>query len=149
MYNFSMPPPPAVRDCLTDGHISVRRYRAGDEAALYQGVCESIAELTRWGFYHPGFSQEDAAEDVASRISSWRAGESFTYLIEQLPGRVFLGNCRIEEYEPELNHAALGWWVRTGMTGQGIGTAAARRRKARRRPARNQTGRGWHLLRRV
>ena len=109
-----------------DGSISLRRYRMGDEAALYEGVYESMEELTRWGFYHPGFTIEDAREDVVSRINNWSAGKSFTYFIEQLPGRVFLGNCRIEEYEPEENHAALGWWVRTSMTNKGIATTAAR-----------------------
>jgi RimJ/RimL family protein N-acetyltransferase len=111
---------------MTDGRIAVRRYRPGDELALYEGVTESIAELTRWGFYHAGFTPEDAAADVVSRISHWNAGKSFTYFIEQLPGRGFCGNCRIEEFEPEIRRAALGWWVRTGLTHQGIATAAAR-----------------------
>jgi RimJ/RimL family protein N-acetyltransferase len=126
MYNFYMCKHPYVRDYITDGHISLRRYQIGDESALFKGINESIKELTQWGFYHAGFTQEDAVEDVVSRIRNWTEGESFTYLIEQLPGRVFIGNCKIEEFEPEMNHAALGWWVRTSMTNQGIATAASR-----------------------
>jgi ribosomal-protein-serine acetyltransferase len=111
---------------MTDGCISLRPYRLGDEFALYEAIRESIVELTRWGFYRLGFTREDAAEDVVSRITTWNAGESYTYLIEALPGPMFLGNCRIEELELERNHAGLGWWVRTSQTGRGIATAAGR-----------------------
>jgi ribosomal-protein-serine acetyltransferase len=126
MYNLYMCKHLYVRDSITDGHISLRRYTIGDEFALYEGINESIQELTRWGFYHVGFTQEEAAEDVVSRIRNWTERKSFTYLIEQLSGSVFLGNCKIEEFEPERNHAALGWWVRTSMTNKGIATAAGR-----------------------
>lgn len=117
---------PCMRDQLTDGHISLRCYRIGDAFALYQAIHESIEELTRWGFYHPGFTCEDAADDVISRIANWNAGKSFTYLIEEPSGAVFLGNCNIAEFEPENNHAALGWWIRTSMTNKGMATAAGR-----------------------
>jgi RimJ/RimL family protein N-acetyltransferase len=115
-----------MRDYLTDGRISVRKYRLGDEFALYEAIRESILELTRRGFYHVGFTIEDAVNDVVSRITTWTAGQAYTFLIEELPGPVFVGNCRIEELEPEINHAGLGWWVRTGKTGKGIATAAGR-----------------------
>jgi ribosomal-protein-serine acetyltransferase len=115
-----------MREYLTDSYLSLRKYRLGDEFALYEGISESIAELTRWGFYHPGFTLEEAAEDVISRIQNWDEGKNYTFLIEALPGPLFLGNCTVEELELERNHAALGWWVRTSRTKKGIATAAAR-----------------------
>ena len=39
---------------------------------------------------------------------------------------MFVGNCVVNEFEPERNHAALGWWVRTSKTSKGIATAAGR-----------------------
>jgi len=102
-----------MRDYLTDGRISLRKYRIGDEAALYAAVCESMDELTRWGFYHVGFTMEDAAEDVVSRIANWDVGKSYTYIIKALPSPIFIGNCSVDEIEPERYHAGLGWWVRT------------------------------------
>jgi ribosomal-protein-serine acetyltransferase len=117
---------PFPREYLTDGTISLRKYCIGDEAALYEAIHESIQELTRWGFYHADFTCEDAAQDVISRIESWNEWEAFTYLIELPSGPGLIGNCRIEEFEPEEKHAALGWWVRTSLTHQGIATAAAR-----------------------
>lgn len=115
-----------MRDYMTDGRIIVRKYRASDVFALYEAVNESIAELTRWGFYHTGFTLDDAAEDVARRIADWDAGNNYTFLIEALPARIFIGNCRVEELELERHHAGLGWWVRTGKTRRGMATAAAR-----------------------
>jgi len=115
-----------MRDYIANGPISLRKYRLGDEFALLEGICESIQELTYWGFYHVGFTLEDAKEDVVSRIAGWAEGNSYTYFIEALPGPLFVGNCVISELEPERNHAALGWWVRTSQTGRGIATAAGR-----------------------
>ncbi len=115
-----------MRDYLTDGHISVRRYHIDDASALYEAVHESIAELTRWGFYHPGFNIQDAERDVISRIKDWNEGKSYKYLIEALPGPVLIGNCGVSELKLDKNQAALGWWVRTSKTGRGIATAAAR-----------------------
>ena len=89
-------------------------------------ISESIKELTQWGFYHAGFNIEDAKADVVSRIADWAEGSSYTFLIEALPGPLFVGNCGISEFEPERNRAALGWWVRTSKTGRGIATAAGR-----------------------
>lgn len=116
----------AMRDYLTDGRISLRKYRIGDEAALYAGIRESINELNRWGFYHVGFTMEDATKDVLSRITNWDVGLSYTFLIEIPPGSGFVGNCIVEEIELDRYHAGLGYWVRTCQTGQGIATAAGR-----------------------
>ena len=115
-----------MRDYMTDGHIILRKYRVGDEFALYKGISESIEELTQWGFYHVGFTLEDAKTDVVSHIDNWTEGKSYTFLIEEAPGPVFVGNCKVDEFEPERSHAGMGWWVRTSQTRKGIATAAGR-----------------------
>ena len=117
---------PWIRDYMTNGVISVRKYHIGDALALYEAVNESSVELTRWGFYHPFFTIQDAEKDVISRITDWNEGKAYTFLIEMLPGPIFVGNCRVEEFEPEIYQAALGWWVRTSRTRKGIATAAVR-----------------------
>jgi ribosomal-protein-serine acetyltransferase len=111
---------------MTNGHIILRKYRIGDEFALYEGISESIEELTHWGFYHVGFALEDAKTDVISRIENWTEGKAYSFLIEEIPGPVFVGNCGVDEFEPERNHAGVGWWVRTSQTGKGIAAEAAR-----------------------
>lgn len=115
-----------MRDLLTDGRISLRKYRPDDVHALYVAVSESLTELTPWGFYHLGFSLEDAEKTVISYTSNWDKGKIYTFLIEAPPGEAFAGNCCIEEIERTKKHASLGWWVRTSRTHQGIATAAGR-----------------------
>ena len=44
-----------MRDYITDGHISLRKYRIGDEFALYEAISESIVELNSSGFLSRGF----------------------------------------------------------------------------------------------
>jgi len=115
-----------MRDYITDGRISLRRYRPGDAQALYEAVTESIDELPPWGFFHAGFTLEEAEEEVVSRMSYWDKGVNYSFVIEEPAGETFVGNCRIEEIEREQNRAALGWWVRTSRTRRGIATAAGR-----------------------
>jgi RimJ/RimL family protein N-acetyltransferase len=111
---------------LTDGQICLRKYRADDAYALYEAVSESIEELTPWGFFHDGFTLEDAEDEVISRISCWDKGENYSFLIEEPPNGLVVGGCGIAEIEREMNQAALGWWVRTSRTNRGIATAAGR-----------------------
>jgi len=113
-----------MRDYITNGQISLRKYRSEDEYALFEGINESIKELTHWGFYHADFTLADARNDVASRIENWTGGNSYTFIIEACPVPLFLGNCTVSEIEPEKNLAALGWWVRTSQAGKGIATSA-------------------------
>ena len=115
-----------VREFLTDGRISLRKYRADDACALFEAVTESIEELTPWGFFHAGFTLEDAAEEVVARISYWDKGENYSFLIEEPPDDFVVGGCGIAEIERERNQAALGWWVRSSRTCRGIATAAGR-----------------------
>ena len=115
-----------MRDYLTDGHIILRKFRHSDAAGLHEAVHESEPELTSRGFFHVGFSLEDAKENVKSRIQNWNSGRAYTYAIEEASSAIFLGHCRIAEFEPEIRHAGLGWWIRTSRTRQGIATAAGR-----------------------
>lgn len=115
-----------MRDLLTDGRISLRKYRPDDAVSLYEAVSESLTELTPWGFYHVDFTLKDAEEKVISYMSDWDKGKIFTFLIEAPPGALLVGNCCIEEIERAKKHASLGWWVRTSRTNQGLATAAGR-----------------------
>jgi ribosomal-protein-alanine N-acetyltransferase len=115
-----------MREYLSDGRIALRKYRVSDAPGLYAAILESLAELTPRGFYHPNFSIQEAEEEVAERMCWWEYGENFSFLIEELPGGEIAGRCCIEEIEYDQNQAALGWWVRTNRTRQGIATAAGR-----------------------
>jgi ribosomal-protein-serine acetyltransferase len=106
--------------------IAIRKYRIEDAPGLYDAICESINELTPWGFFHPGFSLQEAWKEVADRIEWWERGENFSFLIIEPLSGMILGWCGITEIEYDKNQAALGWWVRTSCTCRGVATAAAR-----------------------
>lgn len=90
-----------MQEYFTDGRISLRKNCIGDDAALYAAFCESMHELSRWGFYHVGFTLEDAAKDIISRITTWDQGKKYTFLVEELLGPGFVGNCSVEEIDFE------------------------------------------------
>ena len=115
-----------MRETLAQGTIRLRRYRPSDAMSLYESVHESIPELTKRGFYRVDYTVQDAIADVRSNIRNWDMAQAYAYVIEETPGAMFVGQCRVEEIEYEHRNAALGWWVRTSCTGRGIATAAAR-----------------------
>jgi ribosomal-protein-serine acetyltransferase len=115
-----------MRDCMSDGRIRVRKFRPGDEAAVYDATIESMEALLRWGYTVQGYTSEDAARAVAEDIALWDQGARYAFAVEELPGPTFVGVLDIAEIEPEKSRAGLGWWVRTSRTRQGIATAAAR-----------------------
>ena len=76
-----------MRDYLTENRLVLRKYRLGDEEALYNAVTESFYELTNRSFYRTyasGFTPDYAKEDVQSRILNWDERKSYTFLIEEL-----------------------------------------------------------------
>ena len=57
-----------MRDYLTENRLVLRKYRLGDEEALYNAS---------------GFTPDNAKEDVQSRILNWDERKSYTFLIEE------------------------------------------------------------------
>ena len=82
-----------MRDYLTDRHIILRKFRHSDVVGLHEAVHESEPELTSRGFFHVGFSLEDATENVKSRIQNWNIGHSYIFAIEEASSSVFPGHC--------------------------------------------------------
>ncbi len=115
-----------MRDHVTDGRITIRRYAPGDENALHEAVTESIRELTKYDFFHAGYSLQDAKISVDSNVRSWGEGSAYYYVIEGTSTGRYLGHCSIAELDLASGVAVIGYWVRTSSTRQGIATAAAR-----------------------
>jgi len=116
-----------IREELTDGEVRIRRYRPGDEDALYEAVRESIPEVSPWlSFCHQDYSHEESAEWVGSNQKNWEAGEVYAFIVEDEKTGAFLGGCGLNQIDRINLRANLGYWVRSSQAGRGIITAATR-----------------------
>ena len=111
---------------LSDGRARIRRYRAGDVDALFEAAAESIAEVYPWlPWCRPGYTRDESAEWVGARDEAWETAAAYSFVIEEVETREFIGGCGINQIDWVHLRANLGYWVRTSLAGRGFATAAA------------------------
>ena len=110
---------------IENENIQLRRVRPSDAESLYEAVTESIKELSPW---MPWCTKEYTIKESKTWCETHEAGwskkrEYDFVIIDKLDG-MLLGICGINNINAEVKFANLGYWVRTGRTGEGIATAA-------------------------
>lgn len=107
--------------------VVLRRYRLDDEEGLFEAVRESIPELGAWMFWcHPGYSRGESRAWLEKREGEWELGSSYDFAMVDAESGRLLGGCGLNGVSRVHRMANLGYWVRTGATGRGIATGAAR-----------------------
>ena len=110
---------------LTDGKVSLRPYRTSDARDLYTSVRESLAELSAWmPWAHPYYSLKESRQWLKSKPGEWKDGIGYDLAIVDGKDGSYLGGCAINRIDRENLGANLGYWIRSGRTGQGIATRA-------------------------
>jgi RimJ/RimL family protein N-acetyltransferase len=114
------------RDTLTDGVITISRYRTGDAEDIFAAASESIAEIHPWlPWCHPGYEIAETHAWLASTIADWNAGKSFEFTIRTANG-AHVGGGGINSLHDAHPLANLGYWIRTSQTRKGYATRATR-----------------------
>ena len=118
--------PPTARIVLSDGAVTLRKYREEDAESVFLAVRESLNEISPWmPWCHQKYSLEDSRVWSASRDVAWANGLEYDFVItsgvEDLP----LGVCGLNHFDNEVRMANMGYWVRTGKTNRGVATSAA------------------------
>ncbi len=126
MSNAAVIKKPEVRT-LTDGRVIIRRVDLTDVDTIFAGVIDTMASLSKWmPWAHPAYSRDDACWFAADAWLAWDSGAAFEFLVEDVQDGRFLGLCGLNGVSASEGRANLGYWVREGETGAGVGTAAAR-----------------------
>jgi ribosomal-protein-serine acetyltransferase len=111
-------------DELCNESVKIRCYHSADIALLFEGVRESVAEVSPWlAWCHPGYSIEESTEWVSHCDKSWNEGTEFNFAIFDLKAGNFLGGVGLNQINRLHQFANLGYWVRSTCTGQGVATA--------------------------
>ncbi len=112
---------------LGGGFITLRPYAVQDIELLHAAVVESLTALAPYmDFAHHGYSVEESKTWVSRRSREWKDGSAYDFAIVDAQNGKYLGGCGINRFDERRNVANLGYWVRTGCTGRGVATAAAR-----------------------
>lgn len=107
--------------------IGIRQFKIEDVPALFAAVQESAQELRRWMTWcHPHYSLADSTAFITSRAAQWEAGQEYSFVIYSLEQNEFLGSVGLSRVDRVHRFANLGYWVRSGCTGQGIASVAVR-----------------------
>lgn len=112
---------------LTDGNIIIRPCQLKDATVIYEGIRESIEEMVKWApWCHPNYSMSDCTLWLSSRTQMWSEGIEYDFVIFDTKDNTFLGGCVLDQINRKHNFANLGYWIRSGRTGQGIATATVK-----------------------
>jgi ribosomal-protein-serine acetyltransferase len=115
-----------MRTELSDGTITIRAYAPGIELAVFEAAQESVREVGPWmRTWRDGATVETAARHVGESIQAWQTGSWYDFAITRVASPAFLGRVGLDQISGS-GTANVGYWVRTGQTGQGIATAAVR-----------------------
>lgn len=110
---------------LTDGEVTLRRWRDDDASGLYRAVNDSLDHLAPFmPWAQSGYSEADSVEFLANTQREWRDGVAFDYANVTGDGEVMggiglmtrIGNGGLE----------LGYWIGKPYTGRGLVTRAAK-----------------------
>lgn len=108
---------------LTDGTVTLSKYRAEYAEAMYAAVKSTLPELIRWMTWATeAYSLEEAQGFTAFSQKSWDEGSSYDYviLVDGVPSGSFSLMTRADHDAIEI-----GYWLRNSVTGKGLATRAA------------------------
>jgi ribosomal-protein-serine acetyltransferase len=112
---------------LTDGKVTLRRYRKEDIAPLQAAVIESLPELKPWlPFAHDDYDVRETRDWFKEQAKWWKDGTQFNFVITDAADGALLGGCGLNNIDRENRLANLGYWVRTSRSGRGVCPAATR-----------------------
>jgi RimJ/RimL family protein N-acetyltransferase len=115
-----------MRETLSDGVVTLHRYRLDDIPDLTSAAHESVDTVFPWlPWCHAGFRAEEAHAWVTFQIGAWDKRTTFEFVIRTATGE-HVGGGGINSLSPEHPLANLGYWVRTSQQGKGYATRATR-----------------------
>jgi RimJ/RimL family protein N-acetyltransferase len=114
-------------ESVAGGAIAIRRWNAGDVAALDEMIGASLEHLRPWmpWVQNEPLTVVQRAEKISGWVADWDAAGDFTFAIADSAGGL-LGVCGLHRRMEAPDGLELGYWVRLGRTGEGIATGAAR-----------------------
>lgn len=97
---------------------------------VHASVQESLAELRRFPASLPWALGEQSVESAEAFCvwseARYRSREALTFLVLHRETRSHVGNIGLSDFEWDVAQSEIGFWGRTGLSGQGFITEAVR-----------------------
>lgn len=123
-----MSTPPILRDFpdeFTSERLLIRAPRAGDGAAVHEGITESLDELRPWMPWAQGEQTVETAEAyVREAQAAFVARRHLPLNLYLREGGTYVGGSGLHDIDWAVPRFEIGYWIRTSMTGRGLATEA-------------------------
>ncbi len=112
----------------TTPRFTLRPFRRRDVVALHEAVLSSKKELQPWLPWANSYDRSVAQRFVRDSAAAWAEGKAFDFAIRTSgdPNH-HLGNVSIWWTSRQNGIGEIGYWIRSDMTGQGVGTEVTAR----------------------
>lgn len=108
---------------LTNGEITLRRWKIGDAAALASAASTSLSELKPWMHWAAnGYNEDDARTFLALTTAEWDQGKVYNYALI-VDGQV-AGSFGLMDPIHGDDGVGMGYWIATPLSGRGLATKA-------------------------
>jgi ribosomal-protein-serine acetyltransferase len=106
----------------------VRPFRRRDVGPMHDAVQASLPELEEWLPWAIGYDRSVAHRFIRDSASAWNDARAFDFAI-RLPDEpdFHVGNISVWPTSPANRVGEIGYWVRSDLTGEGIGTEVTAR----------------------
>ena len=105
--------------------VILRRYSLEDAPELYEAISTSVDRVYPWlPWCHPNYTLEEIKSWLKTKPQRWNEGKEFGFSIRDFQNKI-VGGCGIG-IGTRLWSGNLGYWLRTGFTGNGYATAATK-----------------------
>lgn len=120
------PPVRALPDVgeLTDGVVTVRPLRPGDEEPLLDE--RQDRETRRWATTARLWTPQDARAYIAATPAMWLAGSEARFAVLDAPTGTYAGSVGLRVTVPAFRIAEIGYCLRAGWRGRGLTARAVR-----------------------
>ena len=108
--------------------LILRPFRRRDVGPMHDAVSASLPELESWLPWARGYERSVAHRFVRDSSSAWNDGRAFDFAIRFPEDPDYhVGNISIWPTSAPNRVGEIGYWIRSDLTGEGIGTEAAAR----------------------
>jgi ribosomal-protein-serine acetyltransferase len=106
----------------------IRPFRRRDVGPMHDAVRASLPELEEWLPWAIGYDRSVAHRFIRDSASAWNDARAFDFAIRLHEEPDFhVGNISVWPTSPTNRVGEIGYWIRSDLTGEGIGTEVTAR----------------------
>ena len=112
---------------LTDGIITLRKYKKEDLYNRFAAIKENITEISQWlSFCRPDYSENQNLLWYVGYSKNWERQIELPFAIVENETKKYAGECTLNHFNQLHKTANITYWVKKEFTGKGITTRAVK-----------------------